>query len=145
MATSNFTKHHRVLAADRDLARRAVHMALPLLENAMRDASFGDSGFLHVVVLNPAMAPGAARFEEAILYEHSLGDRKRWDADYAAFARDKALTSWVEQRDNDAGAAYLDGIVVAASGAFPAFDHAYSTAIAACLRGLARHEDRARQ
>jgi hypothetical protein len=36
------------------------------------------------------------------------------------------------------GSAVLDGIVVAASGAFPWFDEAFATALAANLRAIAK-------
>ena len=85
---------------DRALAERAVAMATPLIETAMRDARCGDSGFLHVVVMNPGTTPADSRFEDAILYEHSYGDRSRWDADYQAFARAKAEVAWRHQRDS---------------------------------------------
>jgi hypothetical protein len=123
---------------DSRLAERALAAASPLIENAMRDASFGDSGFLHVVVLDPARAPGECALEEAILHERSFGDRAKWDADYAFYARAKAERAWREGRDNPSGAVCLDGIVVGASGAFEPFDQAYAGAVAMWLRALAR-------
>jgi hypothetical protein len=124
---------------DRALAARAVAMALPLIEEAMREPRFGDSGFLHLVLMEPAADPERTDFEQAILHEHSVGDRARWDADYAAFARGKARTSWISRADNPKGAVCVDGIVVGASGAFESFDQAYAGVVAMCLRALARH------
>jgi hypothetical protein len=124
---------------DRDLAERALRMALPLIEEAMRDPGFGDSGFLHIVVMDPEADPEKTPFEQAILHEHSVGDRSAWDADYAAYARAKARKSWTARADNPKGAVCLDGIVVGASGAFESFDQAYSGVVAMCLRALARH------
>ncbi|HSN20668.1 MAG TPA: hypothetical protein VLS49_08320 [Usitatibacter sp.] len=124
---------------DRALAERAVAMALPLVHEAMRDPYFGDSGFLHIVVMDPDARPGQSPFEQAILHEHSVGDRSKWDADYAAFARGKARESWTRRADNPKGAVCLDGIVVGASGAFEPFDQAYAGTVAMCLRALARH------
>jgi hypothetical protein len=126
-------------AIDRGLAERAVAMALPLIETAMRDPSFGDSGFLHIVVMDPDASAGERPFEQSILHEHSVGDRSKWDADYAAFARGKARESWTRRADNPKGAVCVDGIVVGASGAFEPFDQAYAGAVAMCLRALARH------
>ena len=123
---------------DRTDAEHAVAMALPLIDRCMRDPAYGDSGFLHIVVMDPHAAPGVP-FEQAILHEHSVGDRSRWDADYAAFARAKAKESWTKRADNPKGAVFLDGIVVGASGAFETFDQAYSGVVAMCLRALARH------
>lgn len=124
---------------DYAMADRAISMARPLIDQAMRDPAHGDSGFLHVVVLDPVKQPGECEFADAILYEQSFGDRSRWDADYASFAYAKAETSWRERRDNEKGAVWLDGIVVGASGAFECFDQGYAGAVAAQLRALARH------
>ncbi|HET9580922.1 MAG TPA: hypothetical protein VFP44_24060 [Usitatibacter sp.] len=141
--------------ADQALAERAVGMASPLIESAMRDKRHGDSGFLHVVVMNPGLGPADSRFEDAILYEHSFGDRSKWDADYQAFARAKTEVAWRHQRDSHAvqalqphrlangettlwGSVWVDGIVVGASGAFAPFDEAYSGVVAMCLRALAK-------
>ncbi|MCK0512654.1 hypothetical protein [Aromatoleum buckelii] len=136
-------------------ARRAIALTAPMIEHAMRDRSVVGSGFLHVVVMDPCRPPGATSFEEAILHEHTFGDRTAWDADYAAFARAKARLSWITGRDGRvlqqqfphllrtgdtllAGGVCLDGIVVAASGAFPWYDEVFAGTVALCLRALAR-------
>ena len=123
---------------DRRVASKAVELSLPLIENAMRDKSYGDSGFLHIVVVDPQVNSG--RFEDAILHEHSVGDRAKWDADYAWYARGKAELAWRERRDNSKGAVCVDGLVVGASGAFEPFDQAYAGVVAMWIRALARHE-----
>ena len=141
--------------ADLGAAERAIAMALPMIEPLMHDASVVGSGFLHIVILDPARAPHECAFEDAVLLEHSVGDRARWDADYAAFARAKALLSWRHGQGTHAlqatsphlvragetvlaGSAWLDGIVVGVSGAHPHYDEAFATCIAACLRALAK-------
>ncbi len=125
----------------RALAERAVEMAAPLIEAAMRDERFGDSGFLHVVVIDPA-ASGDSDFASALLHERSFGgDRSTWDADYAAYARGKARASWEARADNPKGAVCVDGLVVGASGAFEPFDQAYAGAVAMCLRALTRQQE----
>ena len=75
--------------------------------------------------------------------------------DYAAFARGKARLSWAHGmdsrrlqtlaphllREGDSllwGSVWLDGIVVAASGAFPQFDEVYAGTVAYWLRALAK-------
>lgn len=132
---------------DADTAVRAVRLALPMIISAVNSREAGDSGFLHVVVMNPLMPPGEAAFEDAILYEHSLGDPKRWDADYAAYARGKARMSWRSRRSGHAicdvaphrmaageqplwGGVIVDEVVVGVSGCFPWFDEAFAGAIA---------------
>ena len=140
---------------DRTLAERAVDMARPLIEEAMRNPAYGDSGFLHIVVMDPVLTPANASFEQAIIFEHSIGDRARWDADYQAFARAKARLSWRLRLDGHVvhalqpyllqpddvsawGSVALNDIVVGVSGAFPSFDELYATVVAACVRGLAK-------
>jgi hypothetical protein len=123
------------------MAERALDAVTPMIEQAMRHPAHGDGGFLHIVVLDPARTPENSRFEDAILHERSFGgDRARWDADYAAFAREKARVSWRSGADNPKGAVSVDGFVVGASGAFEPFDQAYSGAVAMWLRALARRE-----
>jgi len=146
--------------ADREAARRAIDLMLPSIESAMRDSAVCGSGFLYIVVTDPALGPDDASFEQAVLIEHAIGDRSRWDADYAAFARAKARLAWRERCDSRGlqanrpqrlrpgdsllwGSAWLDGIAVGVSGAEPWFDEAFAHAIAALLRAIAtqRHAD----
>lgn len=142
--------------ASADAARRAVAMALPLITQAMsRPQEVGDSGFLHIVVMDPARSPADSRFDDAVLYEHSIGDRTRWDADYAAYARAKARLAWQHGMDTHAlqtlrphvlragdtnlwGSAVLDGMVVGVSGALPFYDEAFAQVVAACLRAIVK-------
>lgn len=146
--------------ADVAAARRAVALALPMLEAALRDRAVGESGCLHIVIMDPARYPGDCGFEDAILHEHSLPDRAAWDADYAAYARDKARLSWRTGRATASlqrshphllraadtllgGGAVSDGIVVAVSGANPWFDEAFALCVAALLKAEA-HDRRQR-
>ena len=79
---------------ERDAAQEAVQLARPMLDAALSNTSVGESGFLHVVVMNPLAQPGSCDFADAILYEESIGDPAGWDADYGAYARGKARVSW---------------------------------------------------
>ena len=141
--------------ADASAARRAIELALPMIEPTLSDATICGSGFLCIVVLDPGLAPGECEFEDAILAEHGLGERARWDADYAAFARAKARLAWFSGQDGHLvqttqahtlragdsllwGGVCLDGIVVGVSGAHPCFDEAFATTIAANLRAIAK-------
>jgi hypothetical protein len=125
----------------RGIAATAVALSLPLIENAMREPRYGDSGFLHIVVMDPLRtAASGVAFEDAILLEHSVGDRAKWDADYAWYARGKAEHSWRSLADNPKGAVCLDGIVVGVSGAFECFDRAYAAVVANCMRAVAALE-----
>jgi len=140
---------------DRHSAATAVEMALPAIAQAMTRKEVGESGFLHIVVMDPLLTPAHCSFEEAILYEYSIGDRTRWDADYAGFARAKARIAWrtgmdshqvqelqpwlLAERDTVLwGSVALDGMVVGASGANPWYDEAFSGMVAMCLRAIAK-------
>ena len=121
----------------------------------MKDPEVCGSGFLYIVVMDPALQPGEIPFGDAVLAEHAIGDRTRWDADYAGFARAKARVSWLAAcgshevqslrshtlRHGDSvlwGSVCLDGIVVGVSGAHPWWDEAFATAVAANLRAIAK-------
>ncbi len=140
---------------DRDTAARAIEMSLPLIEAAMQHKEVGESGFLYIVVMDPARTPANSSFEEAILHEHAVGDREKWDADYAGFARAKARVAWRTGLDSHLvqelrpqllapgdtvlwGSIVLDGIVVGVSGANPWYDEAFAGTVAMCLRALAK-------
>jgi hypothetical protein len=140
---------------DRGVAEAAVRMSLPLITEAMKRRETGESGFLYIVVMDPAKTPAHCNFEQAVLYEYAVGDRDRWDADYAGFALAKAKIAWragmdahavqalrpwlLEARDTVLwGAVALDGIVVGASGAHPWYDEAFAGTVAMCLRALAK-------
>jgi hypothetical protein len=139
---------------DEETIERAFQIASPVLEQAARDRAIGQSGVFHVVVLDPMCTPENATFEEAILAERSYGKpRKEWEVDFAAYARAKARVSWHARRDSHAvqalapqlrqaddtplwGGVYLDGLVVAASGAEPQYDEAMSGMVALLIRAL---------
>jgi hypothetical protein len=140
---------------DKAAAEQAVALALPMLESAMCNAEVGESGFLYIVVMDPAITPHAARFEDAVLYEHAVGDPAKWDADYAGFARAKARLSWLHAMDShrlqvlmphllrkgDTGlwaSVAFDGIVVGVSGANPWYDEAFAGIVAMCIRAIAK-------
>lgn len=142
--------------ANVDAARAALQMALPMIEPQMTQPDVCGSGFLYIVIMDPALRPGDVPFEQAVLLEHAVGDRTKWDADYAAFARAKARTSWEHGlsghelqalkphllREGDSllwGAVVLDGITVGVSGAHAYYDEAFATAIAGCFKAVAKH------
>ena len=135
----------------RDAAQRAIDRALPGIEAQLHDPDVSGTGFLHLVLMDPGLPPGSVAFEEAILLEHSVGERARWDADYARFARAKAQLSWRHGTDGHVlqsrypqlllpgdttlwGGVCLDGIVVGVSGAQPWYDEAFGLTLAAYLR-----------
>jgi hypothetical protein len=147
---------HRSRFVEREAAQRAVALASPAIEVALRDAAVSGQHVLHLVVLDPCARAGTCEFHEAVLFECTLGnqDTQLWDADYAAFARDKAALSWRHGMDSRRlqliephrlghgdcllwGGVWLDGIVVAASGAMPQWDEAFSLWVAGNVRAIA--------
>ena len=141
--------------ADRTAAELAVELMLPMINAGLQSKTLGDSGFLYIVVMDPALRPEHCPFEDAILYEHAVGDTAAWDADYGEYAREKARVAWMNKcnghevracsphylRKSDTGVwggIWLDGIAVGVSGAFPWFDEAIGTGIAASLRAVAK-------
>lgn len=66
---------------DRSTAQQVVEQVLPFITHAVANYGVGDGGFLHIVVMNPGLSPHETSFENAILYEHSIGDRTASDAD----------------------------------------------------------------
>jgi hypothetical protein len=140
---------------NRQAAEKAVNMALPLIHEAMKSKEVGESGFLYLVVMDPVRTPASSSFEEAILYEYSVGDRAKWDADYAGFARAKARVAWKNGMDAHKvqelhphllsagdtvlwGSVFVEGIVVSASGANAWYDEAFAGTVAMCLRAIAK-------
>ncbi|SAI06912.1 Uncharacterised protein [Bordetella ansorpii] len=137
----------------RGAAARAVELVMPMLRAAVADGRIGDSQCLHVVVMHPLKTPGNATFEEAVLYEASVGDRDRWDADYAAYARGKAALSWRTGQNSHAvcttvahllrpedtalwGSVWHEGIIVGVSGAQPWYDEAFAGAVAHAFKAV---------
>ncbi|OZI81997.1 hypothetical protein [Bordetella genomosp. 6] len=138
--------------ADAEAAARAVDRVRPLIDAALACRAMGESGFLHVVVMDPLAA--GLPFEQAVLYEESFGDTRRWDADYGAYARRKAALSWrtgldshtalaarphlVAQDETVWGSVCVEGIVVAVSGLNPWYDEAMAGAIAHMFKAEAK-------
>jgi hypothetical protein len=140
---------------NRQTAEAAVQMALPMIQEAMKRKEVGESGFLYLVVMDPALTPAHCSFEEAILYEYAVGDREKWDADYAAYAYMKARAAWRTGKDGHAvhelhphmmtaadpvlyGSVVIDGIVVSSSGANPWYDEAFAGTVALCMKAMAK-------
>lgn len=140
---------------NRSTAEKAVQLSLPMIHAAMESKEAGESGFLYIVIMKPGFRPASSSFEEAILYEHAVGDTARWDADYGEFARAKARVAWKTGFDGHVvqelkphllasgdtvlwGSIVLDDIVVGVSGADPWYDEAFAGTVAMCLRALAK-------
>lgn len=140
---------------DRAAAEKAIGLVMPMIDAAMATREAGESGFLYIVIMKPGTSAADSRFEDAILHEHAVGDKSKWDADYGAFARAKARVAWKTGLDTHvvsqlkphlleagdtvlSGGIVIDDIVVAVSGADPWYDELFASTIAACLRALAK-------
>ena len=137
-----------------DLVEEAVGLTLNVIDDMMRRNGELSGEHLHIVVMDPTKPSGGSyRFEQAILYEYSIGKRADWEHRFDIIARDKARRSWATgrntldqvmsaphlfQRGNVSfwGSAVHNGIVVACSGVQPWFDQMFSYIVAACCEGL---------
>jgi len=137
-----------------ELARAALDAITPAIAAQLAAPDISGLGVLHLVVLDPSVPCGDGASQPRVLIEHSIGDRAKWDVDYADYARRKAWLSWRHRMDSrrlqllephrlsddDAllwGGVWLDGLVVAASGAFPIWDECFSLMAAVQLRARA--------
>ncbi len=144
---------------DTSAAREAVEMALPSIEKALQRPDVSGERCLHLVIVDPLVKYGTRPFKEAVLYEHSVGDPKQWDADYRSFARGKAELAWKSGCDTHViqeihphmlqvgdtllwGGVCRDGLIVAASGAHPWFDEAFANMVAGFLLAVAQERAR---
>jgi hypothetical protein len=142
---------------DGSLVERAFDLASPLIEAALDTPDVSADRFLHVVVVDP----DPPRFDDAVLAERSFGHAATsGGVDYRGFARAKAQLAWrtsldtrqVQQsaphllRAGDTllwGSACRDGLIVAASGAQPWFDEAFSGVVLELVRALVQARRRA--
>lgn len=112
---------------------------------------------LHIVVMNPRLKPWEATFEEALLYETSLGEPENWTIAFDELARQKARQAWRGQsaninrqllhpsslQEDDVlffGTFVYGDIVVACSGVQQWYDMLISGWIALAIEQLTMHE-----
>ena len=112
---------------------------------------------LHIVVINPRLKPWEATFEDAVLYETSLGSPDQWTIPFDQLARQKAKQAWRDQSANInkqlihpaslqtddllfIGSFVYGDIVVACSGVQPWYDMLISGWIAIAIEQLSMHE-----
>lgn len=137
-----------------DIAKAALLAVAPAIASQLASPEVSGLGVLHLVVLDPSRPFTQEGDEPRVLCEHSIGERERWDVDYAGYALRKARLSWRHGMDSRRlllqaphlllageeplwGSVWLDGIVVAASGAFPIWDECFCLMAAAQLRARA--------
>ena len=140
-------KDHKDIAAD------AVNLVKPsidlLFERTNRQV-------LHIVIMDPRIKPWEAVFEDAILYEYSIGPAT-WELPFNDMARKKAQQAWRHQsaninaqlvhpsslHDDDLlffGSFVYGDVVVACSGVQQYYDMLISGWIAVAIEQLMMHE-----
>ncbi len=149
-----FSAHAPLL--DSDLVEQAFDLASPLIEVALDQPTVSGEQVLHIVVADAAQP----NFDDAVLAERKFGRPPASGTDYRAFARAKAHLAWRTSLDTRHiqqhaphlllagdtllwGSACRDGLIVAASGAHPWFDEAFSGVVLELLRALAQARRRA--
>lgn len=143
---------------DSKLAAQAIALAAPTLKALLATEGVSGERVLHIVVIDPCCEPGTSK-EAIVLHEHSFGDPARWGADYAGFARAKAMLAWRLQCDSQrvqdeaphrlvrgdtllGGGIVRKGLVIGASGAHPWYDAACAGIVAELILALAQQRAR---
>lgn len=143
---------------DARMAAQAISLAVPTLRALLAVEGVSGERVLHIVVIDPGCDPGTGA-EAVVLHEHSIGDPAQWGADYAGFARAKAMLAWRLQCDSQrvqdeaphrlargdtllGGGIFRNGLVIGASGAHPWYDAACAGIVAELILALARQRAR---
>jgi len=137
-----------------DLVADAIDLVRPSIELLFKRTNRQE---LHIVVMNPRLKPWEAKFEDALLYETSLGQPDQWTIPFDQLARQKAKQAWRDQSANINkqqihpsslqtddllffGSFVYGDIVVACSGVQPWYDMLISGWVAIAIEQLSMHE-----
>ena len=138
----------------KEIARDAVELVSPSIERLFERTNRKE---LHIVVMNPQIKPWEASFEDAILFEKSLGSPESWSIPFDQLARKKAQQAWREStsniqlqtlhpsllRDDDVlfyGSFVYGNVVVGCSGVEQWYDMLVSGWIAVAIEQLTMHD-----
>ena len=146
---------------NRQLAAEALAMLTETIPGILK--TWTKRKDLYILILDPALQYNPTRVihtsddiftdPNAVLAKLQFGDRSGWEKDYRKFARAKAAISWRTQKDTQelqqlyphlflpgevvyAGGVCRYGIVAAASGVEPYFDHMFAAMAIEAARGL---------
>lgn len=136
------------------IAKDAVELTMPSIQKLFERTNRQE---LHIVIMNPQLKPWETSFDDAVLYETSLGTPESWSAPFDQFARKKAQQAWREStsniqlqtqhpaslREDDVlfyGSFVYGNIVVACSGVEQWYDMLISGWIALAIEQLTMHE-----
>lgn len=74
-----------------DIAQQAIELVMPSLDKLFERTNRKE---LHIVIMDPRIKPWECEFEQAILFETSVGSPQRWTIPFDQFARKKAHQAW---------------------------------------------------
>lgn len=137
-----------------EIAKDAVELTIPSIQKLFERTNRQE---LHIVIMNPQLKPWETSFDDAVLYETSLGTPESWSTPFDQLARKKAQQAWREStsniqlqtqhpaslREDDVlfyGSFVYGNIVVACSGVEQWYDMLISGWIALAIEQLTMHE-----
>jgi len=137
-----------------EFARQAVELVKPSIETLFEKTNRKE---LHIVIMDPRLKPWESDFNDAILYQESIRNSKKWENPYDEFARNKAEQAWRDSqpniinqtmhpsslRESDLpfyGSFVYGNVVVACSGVEQWFDMLVSGWVALSFEQLMVHE-----
>ncbi|WP_070971266.1 hypothetical protein [Vibrio sonorensis] len=141
-------RDHRSIASD------AVKLVRPSIDQLF---TITNRQQLHIVIMNPCLKPWEASFEQAVLYQTSIGNPSEWTIPFDEYALEKAKQAWRDNKPNIVkqvihpsslcqsdllfyGSFVYGDIVVACSGVEQWFDMLISGWIAVAFEQLSIHE-----
>ena len=137
-----------------DAARQAVELVKPSIQELFKRTNRKE---LHIVIMDPRVRAWEAEFDEATLYQESIGNCDSWELPFDEYARNKAEQAWRDMQANIVtqtshpsslregdlpfyGSFVYGNVVVACSGVEQWFDMLISGWIALAFEQLMVHE-----
>ena len=80
-----------------EVARQSVALVRPSIEELFNRTVRRE---LHIVILDPRIKPWESDFNDAILYQESIGNTTSWEKPFDDFARNKAEQAWRDMQSN---------------------------------------------
>ncbi|MDB1126043.1 hypothetical protein [Vibrio algarum] len=137
-----------------EIAKDAISLVTPSIEKLFERTNRQE---LHIIIMDPRLKPWDSKFEDAILYQTSLGQPETWTIPFDDLARNKTKQAWSNHRsniqtqllhpsslkDDDVlfyGTFVYGDIVVGCSGVQQWYDMLISSWIAVAFEQLTMHE-----
>ena len=80
-----------------DAARQAVELVKPSIQELFKRTNRKE---LHIVIMDPRVRAWEAEFDEATLYQESIGNCDSWELPFDEYARNKAEQAWRDMQAN---------------------------------------------